>query len=66
MSESAIDKVISRLQQRAEIGLQTYGVPLMPNNGRWQLKDLMEELLDAACYLQNEMDEQDMEPTELW
>jgi len=26
----------------------------------------MEELLDAACYLQNEMDEQDMEPTELW
>ena len=31
-----------------------------------QPQDLMEELLDAACYLQNEMDEQDMEATELW
>jgi hypothetical protein len=66
MTESAIDKVITRLSQRAQIGLQTYGRPLMPHNGRWQLKDLMEELLDAACYLQNELDEQDIEATELW
>jgi len=66
MTESATDKVIARLSQRAQIGLQTYGRPLMPHNGRWQLKDLMEELLDAACYLQNELDEQDIEATELW
>ena len=66
MTKSAHQKVIRRLQQRAEIGLQTYGEPLLPNNGRWQLKDLMEEILDAAVYLQNEMDERDMEPTELW
>jgi len=66
MTESATDKVIARLRQRAQFGLQTYGKPLMPHNGRWQLKDLMEELLDAACYLQNEMDEQDIEATDLW
>jgi hypothetical protein len=60
------EKVIERLKQRSQIGLQTYGKPLLPHNGRWQLKDLMEEILDAACYLQNEMDEQDFEPTEAW
>jgi hypothetical protein len=60
------EKVIERLKQRSQIGLQTYGKPLLPDNGRWQLKDLMEEILDAACYLQNEMDEQDFEPTEAW
>ena len=59
-------KVIARLNQRAEMGLETYGKRLLPHNGRWQLKDLMEEILDAACYLQNEMDEQDLEPPELW
>jgi hypothetical protein len=64
--KTTTDKVIKRLQQRAIIGLETYGKPLMPHNGRWQLKDLMEEILDAACYLQNEIDEQDVEPNELW
>lgn len=63
---SAHEKVIQKLRHRAKIGIRDYGQPLMPNNGRWQLNDLMEEILDAACYLQNEMDEQDLEPTELW
>lgn len=66
MRQSATDKVIARLRQRAQVGLANYGRALLPNNGRWQLKDLMEELLDAACYLQNELDEQDVEATELW
>lgn len=64
--ESAHTKVIARLEQRRNIGMQTYGVPLLPHNGRDNLEDALEEVLDLACYLQNRISEEDLEPTELW
>lgn len=33
-------------------GLETYGVPLQPNNGRDSLIDAYQELLDALVYLE--------------
>lgn len=42
--------VIADLQVRLQVGIQRYGTALQPNNGRDALRDLYEELLDAACY----------------
>lgn len=45
------DLVIQDIEQRRQIGIQTYGTPLQPFNGRRSLVDAYEEVLDLAMYL---------------
>ncbi|MDP5253349.1 MULTISPECIES: hypothetical protein [unclassified Vibrio] len=54
-SQAVIPEVMKDLTDRLAKGMDTYGVPLMSNNGRDALKDLYEELLDAACYVKQVM-----------
>lgn len=49
--------LIEHIKRRAEKGERTYGVRLQPFNGRSALKDLRDELLDAAVYVTQEMEE---------
>jgi len=51
--------VISDLKARRELGIQRYGTPLQPFNGRNVLQDLYEELLDAATYVKQALIEQE-------
>ncbi|NMO52002.1 hypothetical protein HH310_12440 [Actinoplanes sp. TBRC 11911] len=39
------------LRTRERIGVERYGTPLQPHNGRDALRDAYEEALDLACYL---------------
>ena len=56
-------EVIKDLLARDEVGQKKYGESLRPNNGRDNLQDLYEELLDAACYIKNAMrSEQEQKP----
>lgn len=43
--------VMQDLQSRTELGVQRYGTPLQPFNGRDALLDAYEEALDLATYL---------------
>jgi hypothetical protein len=56
---SAHDLVREDLLQRKEFGLAKYGTPLQADNGRDQLRDGYEELLDFACYIRLAIDERD-------
>jgi hypothetical protein len=47
------------------VGIDRYGVPLHPHNGRDSLTDAYEELLDAAVYLKNEAIEHPPAPNDL-
>lgn len=47
------------LSIRVKKGIETYGVPLQPFNGRDALWDIYEELLDACCYLRQAIYERD-------
>lgn len=40
-------------------GIERYGTPLQPHNGRDGLRDLYEELLDACCYIKQVIIERD-------
>jgi hypothetical protein len=40
----------TRILERAHVGRQTYGKPLVPNNGRNTMRDLQEEVLDTWAY----------------
>jgi hypothetical protein len=51
------DLVIEDMKRRAVLGLERYGVPLQPLNGRSSLQDLYEELQDACFYVRNEIEE---------
>lgn len=42
--------VFDDMQRRHEQGIQKYGMPLTPYNGRDGMMDLYEELLDALAY----------------
>jgi hypothetical protein len=50
---------------RHAVGIDRYGVPLHPHNGRDSLTDAYEELLDAAVYLKNEAIEHPPAPNDL-
>jgi len=50
--------VIKDLEQRATIGLETYGKPLQTHNGRDALWDAYEEVLDLAQYLRQRIEEE--------
>lgn len=47
---SVQEMVLDDIRARMQVGLQRYGTLLQPHNGRDSLRDLYEELLDAACY----------------
>ena len=47
------------LHRREQLGIQRYGTPLQPFNGRDALTDAYEEALDLACYLRQALAERD-------
>jgi hypothetical protein len=47
------------LETREQVGISRYGTSLQPRNGRDALRDLYEELLDAATYTRQLMWERD-------
>lgn len=49
--------VIEDLRGRREVGIERYGTPLQPHNGRDALRDAYEEALDLACYLRQAIEE---------
>ncbi len=51
------DLVMLDMHQRQRIGLERYGTPLQPHNGRNALWDAYEEILDAAVYLRQAIEE---------
>lgn len=58
-SPSVQGMVIDDLTVRLRVGIQRYGTALQPFNGRDALRDLYEELLDAACYTRQLIAERD-------
>lgn len=53
------DLVIADMEARKAIGIKRYGTLLQPHNGRDFLKDLYDEILDAANYLRGAIYERD-------
>lgn len=53
------DLVIADMQERDALGRQRYGTPLQPHNGRKPLRDMYQELLDAAVYARQELYERE-------
>jgi hypothetical protein len=51
--------VMDDLAARREVGIARYGTALQAHNGRDALRDLYEELLDAACYIRQVIAERD-------
>lgn len=54
--------VIEDMQERHKIGIERYGTPLQPRNGRDSIVDAYQEILDAAVYLRNEIEERRQDP----
>jgi hypothetical protein len=52
--------VIDDIGKRRAVGIERYGTPLQPFNGRKSLRDIYEELLDAACYVKQRLVEEDL------
>jgi hypothetical protein len=46
-----LDLVLNDIKQRDAFGEKKYGTRLQPFNGRKQLRDVYEELLDMVVYL---------------
>jgi hypothetical protein len=57
--KSITDMVIEDLRGRERKGYETYGGPLLPHDGRDSMRDLYEELLDAAQYIRKVMEERE-------
>lgn len=53
--------VIEDIEARKAVGLERYGTLLQANNGRDSLQDLYEELLDAATYVRQLIEERRLE-----
>lgn len=51
--------VIADLHTRLAVGIERYGTPLQPHNGRDALRDAYEEALDLATYLRQAIAERD-------
>ncbi|MEV7674978.1 hypothetical protein [Streptomyces sp. NPDC088752] len=49
--ENVQDRLIEKIKERRELGIQRYGRPLQTFNGRDAVKDALEEALDLATYL---------------
>ena len=57
--ESATTEVIKELRKRECVGLQKYGKSLNVATTEDMMQHLLEELLDAACYIKTEMMKRD-------
>lgn len=53
------DLVIKDIKDRKKVGIEHYGMPLQPFNGRDALQDAYEELLDLAQYIKQVLVEQE-------
>ena len=51
------DLVIADMEERNRIGTEKYGTPLQSHNGRDALVDAYQEILDAAVYLRQAIEE---------
>lgn len=60
------DMVIADMKARKEFGIAKYGVFLKSNNGRNNLIDSYQEILDLCVYLRSEIETNWIEPDELW
>lgn len=49
--------VMDDMADRRNVGIQRYGTPLQPNNGRDALVDAYQEALDLAVYLRQVLEE---------
>lgn len=59
-TQPTVHELVARdIMTRQAVGIQRYGTPLRPHNGRDVLVDIYEELLDAAAYMQQLMQERD-------
>ena len=45
------ESIVEMIRTRAETGKEEYGTYLAADNGRDPMQDLVEELVDASCYL---------------
>jgi hypothetical protein len=55
--------VAEDLEARKQLGLKRYGSLLQPNNGRDNLQDAYEEVLDLCVYLKTEIEERRLRGT---
>ena len=53
------DELIKDILERKAKGMETYGTPLQPFNGRDALQDALEEALDLAAYIKQAIMERD-------
>lgn len=53
------DLVILDMEARKAIGIKRYGTTLQPHNGRDVIRDIYEEMLDAAAYMRQLIYERD-------
>jgi len=51
--------VIADMAERRRVGIERYGTPLQPHNGRDALVDAYQEALDLAVYLRQAIEERD-------
>lgn len=49
--------VLADMKERRLHGIEKYGVPVQPFNGRDPLIDLYQELLDACVYIRQEIEQ---------
>lgn len=59
------DLVIADMARRKRVGIERYGVPLQPFNGRNALIDAYQEVLDLTVYLRQRLEEDDWEVRQL-
>lgn len=52
-----VDLVVADMQERKRIGIERYGTPLQPFNGRDALVDAYQEALDLVMYLRQVIEE---------
>jgi len=53
-------QVIADIEERIKVGIERYGTPLQPFNGRDTLRDAYEEALDLAVYLRSMISAQEV------
>lgn len=52
-----VDLVVADMIERKRIGIERYGTPLQPFNGRDSLVDAYQEALDLVMYLRQTIEE---------
>ena len=58
-------EVIEDMKARRKMGIEKYGTPLQPDNGRNALVDAYQEILDAAVYLKQKIVENQLSQDEM-